>query len=225
MSPAVRLAVQSGSLSPARIDASIPLRNSPELLASYWRTDFDRDPTTSDSNGDATLDWAVTGGGTFDTNSLANGVWSATGAIETRPLSNFDTTTTVEVRCRNTSVGGNGAVVLINADRAGGVYAPLLVYLQKQSDGSQTLTLNGKTSDAATKQLFTRSKLSSGFVRLRLTILPANNVVNLQINDEDQGTFTYPTYAPTTNTDGYLKLYADTSSAEFDYVDLRVGTN
>ncbi|HVT29134.1 MAG TPA: prepilin-type N-terminal cleavage/methylation domain-containing protein [Lacipirellulaceae bacterium] len=221
----VHLGLQSGSMSSARIDASVPLRNSPELLANYWRTDFDRDPTTTDSNGDAAPDWAVTGGGSFDTNSLASGIWAASGAIETRPLSNFDTTTTVEVSCRNTSVGGNGAVIVINADRSSGTYAPLLVYLQKQSDGSQNLTLSGRTSDSATKQLFTRSKLSSDFVRIRLTVLPASNVVNLQINDEDQGTFTYPTYAPTSTTDGYLKIYADTSSADFDYVDLRVGTN
>ena len=157
--------------------------------------------------------------------SSLNGVWTATGAIETRPLADFTTTTTVEVRCRNTSVGGNGAVVRINADRQGGQYAPLLVYVQRQSDGTQTLTLNGKTSDAATKQLFSRTKLPSGFVRFRLTILPQNNVVNLQINDEDQGTYTYPTYAPSSTTDRYLTLFADTSAAEFDYVDARVGTN
>jgi hypothetical protein len=60
---------------------------------------------------------------------------------------------------------------------------------------------------------------------LRLTILPSSNVVNLQINDEDQGTFTYPTYAPTSTTDRYVKLYADTSTAEFDYVDVRAGIN
>jgi hypothetical protein len=201
------------------------MRNSPELLANYWRTDFDSNPATTDANSDSTADWAVTGGGNFDTTMLVNGIWTATGAIETRPLSDFATTTTVEVRCRNTSVGGNGAVVLINADRLGGTYAPLLVYVQKQSDGSQTLTLNGRTSDTATKQLYSRSKLSSGFVRFRLTILPTSNVVNVQINDEDQGTFTYPTYAPVSTTDRYVKLNADTSSAEFDYVDVRSGIN
>ena len=113
----IRLALQSGDQTHARIDTSIPLRNSPELLANYWRTDFDRDPTTTNSNGDTVSDWAVTGGGTFDTTKLASGIWTATGAIETRPLSDFTTTTTVEARCRNTSVGGNGAVVAIYADR------------------------------------------------------------------------------------------------------------
>ena len=56
-------------------------------------------------------------------------------------------------------------------------------------------------------------------MRYRLTILPANNLVNLQINDEDVGTYTYPTYTPSTTTDRYLTVYADTSAAEFDYVD------
>ena len=113
-------------------------------------------------------------------------------------------------------------MVAIYADRQGGSYAPILVYLQKQSDGTQTLTLNGKTSDAVTKQLFSRSRLSSGFVRFRVTIVPQSDVVNLQINDEDQGTFTYPTYAPTSTTDRYLTISSDTSSSEFDYVEAAV---
>jgi hypothetical protein len=221
----VRLALQSGDQTHSRIDTSIPMRNSPELLSTYWRTDFDRNPATTNANGDAASDWAVTGGGAFDTTKLVNGVWTATGAIESRPLSDFTTTTTVEARCRNTTVGGNGAVTAIYADRAAGQYAPLLVYVQKQADGTQTLSLYGKTSDAATKLLFSRSRLSSGFVRFRLTIVPQSDIVNLQIYDEDQGTFTYPTYAPSTTTDRYLTLYADTSAAEFDYVDVRAGTN
>jgi hypothetical protein len=145
--------------------------------------------------------------------------------LETRPLNDFVTPTFVDVRCRNTTVGGNGAVVRINADRQGGQYAPLLVYVQRQTDGTQNLTLLGKTSDAATKVLFTRTRLPDAFIRFRLTILPLNNVVNLTINDEDQGTFTYPTYAPTSNTDRFFTLYRDTSLAEFDYVDVRLATN
>jgi prepilin-type N-terminal cleavage/methylation domain-containing protein len=223
--PCIRLALQSGDKSHARIDASIPLQNSPELLTNYWRTDFDRNPATTNANGDATSDWAVTGGGAFDTTKLNSGIWTATGGLETRPLSDFTTTTTIEASCRNTSVGGNGAVVAIYADRQNGNYGPILVYVQKQSDGTQTLTLKGKTSDSETKQLFSRSRLSSGFVRFRVTILPQSGVVNLQINDEDQGTFTYPRYSPNSTADRYLTISTDTSTSEFDYVELRVGTN
>ena len=48
--------------------------------------------------------------------------------------------------------------------------------------------------------------------------------MNLQINDEDQGTFAYPSYAPTAD-DRFVTMYNDTSNAEFDYVDVRVGEN
>jgi hypothetical protein len=122
-------------------------------------------------------------------------------------------------------VGGNGAVVAIYADRTSGTYAPILVCLQKQADGTQTLTLNGRTSDTVTKQLFSRSRLSSGFIRFRVTIVPQSDIVNLQINDEDQGTFTYPLYAPTSTADRYLTISSDTSASEFDYVELRSGIN
>ena len=100
-------------------------------------------------------------------------------------------------------------------------HAPLVVRVQRQSDGTQTLTLYGKSNDATDVALFQCTKLASDFVHYRLTILPAGNVVNLSINDEDQGTFSYPTYAPT-NDNRFLTAYADTSSAEFDYVELRL---
>jgi hypothetical protein len=218
----VRLVLQAGAETHARIDASVQLTNTPEVLSAYWRTDFDRNPTTTNANGDASADWAMAGGASFDTAMMINGIWYATGALETRPLHDFTTTTIVEARCRNSSVGGNGTVLWINADRQGGQYAPILIYLRRLSDGTQTLSLNGKTSDAVTKELFSRSRLSGEFVRVRLVIVPQNNIVNLAINDEDQGTFTYPTYAPSSSTDRYLTLYGDTSQAEFDYVDVRV---
>jgi len=218
------LALQADAASHSRIDASIPLHNLPELVSTYWRIDFDRKPTTKNTNGDGVADFAAASG-TFDPATIINGIWLASGALETRPLVDFTTTTVVEARCRNTSAGGNGAVLQISADRQGGQYAPLLVYVQLQSDGTQTLTLLGRTSDAATRQLFVRQRLSSNFIRYRLTILPQSNVVNLAINDEDQGTFTYPTYAPTSTSDRYVTFYGNTSLAEFDYVDVRSATN
>ncbi len=217
----VNVVLQAGVATHSRINASVPLANRPELLSAYWRADFDGDPTAADFTRDGTNDWTMTGGGTFNAATLVGGVWMASGAIETRAKNNFTTNTIVDVRCRNTSLGGNGAVVQINADRQGGTHAPLVVRVQRQSDGSQTLTLYGKSNDATDVALFQCKHLSSDFVHYRLTILPAGNAINLSINDEDQGTFAYPTYAPT-NDNRFLTAYADTSSAEFDYVELRV---
>ncbi len=219
----VAIVLQSGSQSHARIDARIPLANVPELLSKYWRTDFDRDPTTTNANGDAVADWAMNSG-SFNAGSLSGGIWNATGVLETRPLHDFTTTTVIETRCRNTSVGGNGAVLVINADRSGGVHTTLMIYLQRQADGTQTLTLLTRPTSNTTKTLFTRSRLSNDYVRLRLLIDAQNNVVNLWINDEDQGALTFSTYAPLTN-DRFLTLYADTSTADFDFIEVRSAAN
>jgi hypothetical protein len=216
----VNVMLQAGSAAQSRINASVPLVNRPELLSAYWRADFDGNPTTTDFTRDGTNDWTMASG-SFNNGTLASGVWLANGALESRPKHNFTTNTTVDVRCRNTSVGGNGAVVRIHADRQGGTHAPLEVRVERQADGSQTLTLYGKSNDATDVKLFQRTNLSSDFVRCRLTILPASNVVNLAINDTDEGTYTYPTYAPTGD-DRFLTFFANTSSAEYDHVELRV---
>jgi hypothetical protein len=93
--------------------------------------------------------------------------------------------------------------------------------VQQLADGSQTLTLFGKSNDATEVKLTERKYLNSNFVRYRLTILPADNLVNLAINDQDEGTYLYPTYAPSGD-DRFLTFSANTSTAEYDYVELRV---
>jgi hypothetical protein len=215
----INITLQSATLAHSRVTASVPLLNEPELLSAYWRTDFDRNPTTDDVTRDGTNDWVTGSGGAFV--GLTGGIWTVSGTIESRPKNNFTSVTTVEARLRNTGVGGNGAVLRLQADRQGGTHAPLEVRLQKQSDLSQTLTLYGKSNDATDVMLFQRKNLSSDFVRVRLTILPASNVVNLAINDVDEGTYTYPIYAPS-NDNRFLTAFADTSSAEYDYVEIRV---
>jgi hypothetical protein len=222
----VQLVLQSGDQSHARVDTSVPLVNRPEQLSSYWRTDFDRNPTTSDADGDGTLDWAMPAG-TFDEGTLIGGVWdAAVGALNTQPPNDFTTTSIIDVRCRNTSSSGEGAVVHINADRQNGLYAPLTVKLKLQPDGkTQILTLLGWTSNTESVTLFTCPRLSDDFVTFRLTIVPQLKLVNLHVNDEDQGTYTYPLFAPPSNTDRFVTLSADTSRADFDYADVRVTAN
>lgn len=223
---AVRL--QTSAQAHSRVDASISLTNLPELLSAYWRTDFDTDPTVSDVNGDGTADWQaavaveIPGALPYDPATLVGGLWQVTGKLQTQPLDDFSNPTTVEVRFRNTStVGGNGAVVRINADWGSGLHAPLLAKLQRQSDGTQSFSLVGKSSDVTDVVLLQQSNLNGEFVRCRLTILPEYDLVNVRINDEDLGTFSYPTYAPTT-TNRLVAVYGDTTDAEFDYVEVRV---
>lgn len=217
----VGVALQSGAAAHSRIDASVPLLNRPELLAAYWRTDFDRNPTTDDLTRDGTLDWVTTSGGAL--NGASGGIWNVSGAIESRPKSDFTTVTTIEARCRNTGTGGKGAVLRIQADRQGGTHAPLEIRVQRQADATQTQTVSlyGKSNDTTDVLLFQRKNLSNNFVRLQLTVVPSHNLANVAINGFDEGTYTYPTYAPT-NDNRFVTAFADTSTAEFDYVEVRV---
>jgi hypothetical protein len=217
----VGVVLQCGAAAHSRIDTSIPLLNRPELLSAYWRADFDSDPTSLDLTGDGTNDWTMAGGGGFNAGTLVGGMWQANGALETRPKNDFTNVTTVDARCRNTSVGGNGAELQIQVDRHLGSHAPLVVRVQRQVDGTQTLTLYGKSNDATEVKLTERKNLGSDSIRYRLTILPANNLVNLAINGQDEGTYLYPTYAPSGD-DRFLTFSANTSTAEYDYVELRV---
>jgi hypothetical protein len=215
------IALQSGDAAHSRIDTSVALLNRPELLSAYWRADFDGSPTALDLTRDGTSDWTVAGGGSFNNGSLASGIWQANASLESRPKNDFITVTTVDVRCRNTSVGGNGAELKIQVDRQAGLHAPLIVRVQRQADGSQTLTLFGKSNSSTEVKLFERRRLNSDFVRYRLTILPASNLVNITINDQDEGTYVYSTFAPSGD-DRFLTFCANTSNAEYDYVELRV---
>lgn len=217
----VNVSLQSGDAANSRIDGSVPLINRPELLSAYWRADFDADPTTIDMTRDGTNDWTMAGGASFNNGSLVAGMWQSNGSLESRPKNNFTNVTIVEARCRNTGVGGNGAELKIQVDRQAGSHAPLVVRVQRQADGFQTLTLCAKSSDATEVKLCERKNLTNDFVRYRLTILPANNLVNLSINDQDEGTYSYSTYAPTGD-DRFLTFCASTSTAEYDYVEMRV---
>lgn len=223
----VSVRLQTSVEAHSRVDARVTLDNLPELLSAYWRTDFDTDPTTSDVNGDGTADWqtatptGVTGAVPFVPASVDGGTWYVKGQLQTQPSNDFSTPTSVEVRFRDTTPGGSGAVAWINADWDNNSYAPLFVTVQLQLDGTQSLWVTGKSDDDTEEVLCQMDKLPTDLVRCRLTILPEHDVVNVRINGEDVGTFAYPTYLAS-STDHFLAAFGDTAAAEFDYVEVRV---
>ena len=225
--PRVRVTLQADPATHARVEAGIQLVNRPELLSAYWRADFAGDPpndppvaidpTAADHNADGTNDWELVAA-TFDVTTLSNGIWTVDGQLESRPANDFTGVTIVEARCRG------GATLRINADQQSGVHAPLIVRVRPQGN-AQRLTLEGESAPGVTKPLCHVADLSgdlnddSSLIQFRLTILPAQDLVNLQINGEDQGTFTYPTYGPA-SADRAVSLSG--TGAHFDYVEVRV---
>jgi prepilin-type N-terminal cleavage/methylation domain-containing protein len=225
----VRVTLQVGAQHYSRLETSIPLANRPEVLAAYWRTDFDHDPTSDDVNGDDTNDWQasdtaaseVANPAPYAPDSLVGGIWHSSGKLTTRPLNDFAATTIAEVAFRDTLPGGSGAMMQINADWSAGQYSPLLLRAQMASNGTQTLRLTSIPSGAAEVVVYEQTGLSSDVIRCRLTILPNDNLVNIRINNEDQGTYAYSSYNAT-GSDRAVSLFGDTGEAEFDYAEVRV---
>ena len=229
--------LQTGAAAHSRVEAAIPLIARPQMVAAYWRADFDQDPTMIDvdgggeTDGDSALepDWVASGGATFGNPQMQNGAWLANGALATSPDNDFTDITVVEARCKNMAASGAVEVLRINADRQGGTYAPLIVRMQLQPDGSQTLTLLGKPTSASPGVALTADagsilatsvveNLPDDYVRFQLTIVPAQNKVILHVNDVILGTFAYYIHPPTSTE----KCVTIGGGAKFDYIDVRV---
>jgi hypothetical protein len=217
----VHVSLRAGADPTSRVETSVQVANSPELLSACWSLDFDRDPTAVDANFDGAGDWTRRDNLPFDSGTLTGGVWRADATLDTRPNNDFSRVTTAEVRFRNTSVGGNGAVFWINADWSGGRFAPLFARIQLQPDSAQTLTVCHKLNDSTELPLAAVPGLGNGFQLLRLVILPDKDLVNIKVNGEDQGTFRYNTLSPTRQ-DRFATIQPSGSGAEFDYVSVRV---
>jgi hypothetical protein len=216
----VRVTLRTGSDPASRVVTTAQTLNCPELLSRWWEADFDTDPTL-DHNGDGNEDWILRSGGAFAPGSLKDGVWRANATLDTYPDSDFRKLTTAEVCFRNTSIGGNGAVFWINADRGGSTCAPILAFLQLQADTTQTLIVYHQADEATKVRLVTVPGLSDDFVTLRLLIDPALDTVNVKVDGVDYGTSLYNRITPA-ETQKFASIFEDGSHAEFDSVSVRV---
>ena len=218
----VRITLQGGADSTARVDTAVRLLNAPEMLAAVWALDFTTNPTTLDMNADGVGDWVRHDGQAFNPASLSGGVWSGDNRLDTRPVCDFTQITTADVSFRNKNPGANETVFLINADWSGGTYAPLVAKVKMQSDQTQTLTVYHKLNDTTLVALVSVPGLPDAFVNLRLLIDPGYNTVNVRVEGVNRGTFTYNTFAPT-GSDHCASMYADGSYGAFQAVRVRVG--
>ncbi|MHC4671438.1 MAG: type II secretion system protein [Planctomycetota bacterium] len=218
----MRIVLQTGDDTSTRINTAIRLLNDPEVLSAVWEMEFDTDPTAYDMNGDLLDDWVTQDGTPFNPASISGGIWYADAALNTYPENSFTELTTAEVRFRNTSIGGNGAVFWINADWSGSSFAMIYASLQLQADNTQKLIVTTRRSMAVEDILLTVPDLSTDFITLRLLIDPSLNTVNVKVDGDDKGTYNYHTFTPF-NTDRFATVRPWGSSAEFDYVSIKVG--
>ncbi len=205
-----------------RLSTTMAALNHPELLRGLWELDFERNPTTVDLNGDSLGDWVVENGSAFAMSSLSDGVWRPTQTLMSQPQSDFTGLTTIELRWRAVSVGGQGALMAINADRSEGQAVQLLSSLTRQADGTQLLRIHRMTSGGEMPLLALIGGLPGEMIDLRLMIDPATRTFNLNVNDTDRGSFAYQRDA-VNGRQGRVWLMALGATAEFDHVRIREG--
>ncbi|MBM4018477.1 MAG: prepilin-type N-terminal cleavage/methylation domain-containing protein [Planctomycetes bacterium] len=204
-----------------QVDTTAQIMNQPPLLLGFWEADFSSSPTALDANGDGAADWAVVGGGPLDPSSIYGGAWHTSGTtLRTWPDCDFVRRTVAEVRMRSASVGA-AALATVNADRSGGVCAPLTAALRLEPEGTQTLTVSRKKGDGTSETLIAVGRLPADFVAVRLLIDPSADSVCVKVGDTLVGTYAYGTPAWAT-ADRFASLSASGGPAEFDYAHVRV---
>ena len=120
-----------------------------------------------------------------------------------------------------TQLQGRRCLFFKNALRSGSTCAPIRINLQRQYEGTQTLTLATKTSDVLPKSLLTISGLPSQSVWLHLIIDPISLSVNISLNGVQYGTYALSPFA-STDSSQFAAIGASGSSAEFSWARVRV---
>lgn len=216
-----QLSIQTHSDPATRIDTAIALPNRPEVLEAEWQANFSENPITADRNQDGVADWRSSNG--FDTSTLSGGVWRADRSLDSNPVDSLTGFLTVESSMRDTTTSGAGAAIEMRVEATLLGHGIIEVYVAKQSDGTQTLTLQTRDLLLLPKVLLTVPSLSADFVKLKLFVNPEDDSVGVVANDVSYGSYNYNRSVDLS--DGVIRVFNPLfeSGAEFDSVKVRVG--
>jgi len=208
-----------GAAAPLR--AGCNLDNRPYADAKFWRLTFDEpDPTLTDANADGRADWAVRGGGSFNTGQVSGGVWNCNQRLDSKPDDTFTAPTVIDLRLRSTVADQEGAGFWINADWGAGssnagIYARLV-------GGSNSQTLNFYMEIPGPDAIVKQVSLPAGMVDVRLIVDPIHDEAALFAGGVHQGTFSL-LFENDANDTPNVTLECTQSGATFDEVTVVVG--
>ncbi len=220
---AVRIALHAGDDPNSRVETAARLLNLPEILTAVWEADFNADPTLLDIENDANPDWDMTGGGSFDPVTLANGVWQVDQNLRTMPDYDFTEITTIDLRFRDTDQGGAGPYANIYVDFGGGQAGIIGVRVKLSTNGFQYVNVSfgpGPTVSVIEDVVIEGPLPPGEFADVRLLIDPVKDTFNVRINGQDKGTFAYPRFSLP---NGMFYMDQGGAGSEIDYVRVRVG--
>ncbi|MHC4993513.1 MAG: PulJ/GspJ family protein [Planctomycetota bacterium] len=188
---AVRVALRVSGRKEAYTHTAAPTLNRPAVLSGAWAADFSVDPTDLDLDADGVADWQVEGGDTISGGDIVDGVWTARDVIRTAPDNNFVQPLTVRASMRDIDTTTGGAALELYVDRSGTTHGLIGALVERQADGSQTLTVAYATDKVNRETVVTVTDLPEGFVDLRLIAEPDRDLFCVEVNGVSYGAFGY----------------------------------
>ena len=218
---AAHLSIQTHSDAASRIDTAIALPNRPEVLEAEWEATFSENPIIVDRNHDGAYDWRSSTG--FDITTLSGGVWRADRTLDSNPADSLTDFLTVEASMRDTTTTGSGAALEMRVEATLLGHGIIEAYVAKQSDGTQTLTVQTRDLLLLPKVLMTVPNLKTDFVKLKLYVNPEDDSVAVVANEISYGSYNYNRSVDLS--DGVIRVFSPPgeTGAEFDSVRVRVG--
>jgi prepilin-type N-terminal cleavage/methylation domain-containing protein len=223
----VRIELHTGDMAASRMVSSAQTLNTPELLSGFWIADADSDPSL-DHNGDGFDDWLARAESVALHQVLSDGGISAPGdssvadrVLDSSPDNDFTSLVTVALSFRCTASDRTDAAFWINADFFEDAYAPILVFLSRPGDGTQTLRVTNRSDASTLVALCTVSGLPGSFVHLRMVIDPSLDTVAVWVGGEHVGTYVYNTISPAPD-ERFATILASSTDAEVEFVSIRV---
>lgn len=201
------------------LSASVSLPNGCEVLTDQWRTNFERNPTTEDVNGDGTPDWSVTSESYADSD-LSGGWLKATKSMALVTSQDFTQPSEFAARLRITN-DSQEWYATIYADKSGALGSKLTLRVDRMTAQVIRVRLYENWPFPAT--LLMERSLSLDTLDVRCLITPATRTATLYANDALLGASTYGRFGLSLGTPTPFIMYGTASSVLVDWVEIRVG--
>jgi hypothetical protein len=217
----VGISLVAGSEKSPTAQTSVAVLNHPELLSGIWELSPGRNPSKTDVDGDGVPDWQLASGQPFDPATLIGEQWvTSSDTLTSTAISDFNQITVVDLRIQSLAAGAT-ATFAIDAARSGDRCVPIQVALQRQTDGTQTLTVRQKFNDTGYQQLLSYSGLPAEPVDVKLVIEPVAPTMGVTLNGVPRGAIPL-TFATVSTTSKSVRIGGTGGSVGFNYARVRL---
>lgn len=180
----IDISLLSSTARTSPLKRSVRMLLAPSVRSAFWETDFSADPTTTDLDGDGTLDMGFVLSTNVPDGQIVDGVWNATGILYAQPTDQFNGV--IRIDARMCASGGmkptiSGPFHVDGADQL----LPLITVLEEDGSGGQSLKLYNQVFPIT--PITTITGLSADWADVQLIVIPDEDLVFVRVNGVDYG--------------------------------------